>query len=433
MSADAPSGGVSAGGARDRVRSGSRRAGPGPSDPDVRSGVGGAVRRRTSDWVRVVVAVAAITLLVAYHDNPSDANLDLFRFFNGLPDDLRPLFQTLYWAGTLWGVGGRRGRTDRASYGWRAIDDRRAARCVARALGLFVADQGLSQTSSTRWTRLDKSPALPVGTLAIVAAIIGAAVPLCDAPDTTRWGGARGRAGLSAMYLGTGYPSDVLAALFLGWGVAALVHLVFGSPGGRPTTAPGGGVTGGDRCGGEGCPFFPRTDRLSRCSSRATTAAPVGTGHRPRRGRQSVLRQVVALAGVQGFRFPAVPDPRAGRRARGVHPCCSRSGRGSGSEVVVAGTAGPGAALRVAGPSRPTKLADLAPDAVTDDLLGSVAPGARAARGADRPRCAEHAQRRWSSTAIRRSGTSRPRRPGRTPSAGGRPRRVADVHRGARR
>ena len=39
----------------------------------------------------------------------------------------------------------------------------------------------------------------------------------------------------SAMYLGTGYPSDILAALFLGWGVAALVHLAFGSPGGaRP-------------------------------------------------------------------------------------------------------------------------------------------------------------------------------------------------------
>ena len=61
-------------------------------------------RRRTSDWVRVVVAVVALALLVAYHDNPCNANQDLFRFFNGLPDDLQPLFQTLYWAGTLWMV-----------------------------------------------------------------------------------------------------------------------------------------------------------------------------------------------------------------------------------------------------------------------------------------------------------------------------------------
>jgi membrane-associated phospholipid phosphatase len=40
---------------------------------------------------------------------------------------------------------------------------------------------------------------------------------------------------LSAMYLGTGYPSDVLGGLFLGIAAAALVLVVFGSPAGRPT------------------------------------------------------------------------------------------------------------------------------------------------------------------------------------------------------
>ena len=45
---------------------------------------------------------------------------------------------------------------------------------------------------------------------------------------------------LAALYLGTGFPNGVFAAVVLGWGVAAAVRLVFGSPGGRPTGSAGG-------------------------------------------------------------------------------------------------------------------------------------------------------------------------------------------------
>jgi undecaprenyl-diphosphatase len=40
---------------------------------------------------------------------------------------------------------------------------------------------------------------------------------------------------LAAMALGRAYPNDIFAAVVLGWTVAAAVHLMFGSPGGRPT------------------------------------------------------------------------------------------------------------------------------------------------------------------------------------------------------
>ena len=131
-------------------------------------------RRRTSDWVRVVVAVVAIALLVAYHDNPSNANLDLFRFFNGLPDDLQPLFQTLYWAGTLWivlivaaaALIARR---------WRLARDLTIAGCSLSCrrvrLGLFIDDKGLSDVFDAV-TRLDKSPAFPLVRLAVVIAVV---------------------------------------------------------------------------------------------------------------------------------------------------------------------------------------------------------------------------------------------------------------------
>ena len=195
-------------------------------------------RRRTSDWVRVVVAVVALVLLVAYHDNPSHANQDLFRFLNRLPNELKPFFQTLYWAGTLWGVLvvaaaafiGRR---------WRLARDLTIAGLLAavaaRAMARLVDEQSLSKTFD-EVTRLGQSPQFPLVRLAIVTAVISAAAPYVTRP-TRRLGELLLVAlAFSAMYLGTGYPSDVVAAVFLGWGVAALVHLVFGSPGGRPTT-----------------------------------------------------------------------------------------------------------------------------------------------------------------------------------------------------
>ena len=42
---------------------------------------------------------------------------------------------------------------------------------------------------------------------------------------------------LAAMYLGAGFPADVLGGLLVGFAVAALVRVVFGSPGGRPSVA----------------------------------------------------------------------------------------------------------------------------------------------------------------------------------------------------
>src|SRR6185503_6412336 len=40
---------------------------------------------------------------------------------------------------------------------------------------------------------------------------------------------------LSAMYLGRAFPTDLVGAIVLGWGVAAAVHLAFGTPDRRPT------------------------------------------------------------------------------------------------------------------------------------------------------------------------------------------------------
>src|SRR4029079_11421641 len=39
---------------------------------------------------------------------------------------------------------------------------------------------------------------------------------------------------LSSLYLSRGFPTDLMAAIVLGWGVAHLVQWIFGTPVGRP-------------------------------------------------------------------------------------------------------------------------------------------------------------------------------------------------------
>ena len=100
-------------------------------------------RRRTSDRIRVAVAVVLLAALIAHWDHPTQAEVDLFRLVNGLPNDLSTLFRGLYAFGTLWALGivvfaavvARR---------WRLARDLALAGALAwvfgRMLGAFVVD-----------------------------------------------------------------------------------------------------------------------------------------------------------------------------------------------------------------------------------------------------------------------------------------------------
>src|SRR4029078_13686953 len=75
----------------------------------------------------------------------------------------------------------------------------------------------------------------PAVRVAVVVAVIRAARPYVTRP--VRRIGHVPVFGLviAALYLGHAFPNDLFAGLVLGWGVGALVHLTFGSPGGRPS------------------------------------------------------------------------------------------------------------------------------------------------------------------------------------------------------
>ena len=236
-------------------------------------------------------------------------------------------------------------------------------------MGQLVDDQSLSKTFD-EVTRLGQSPQFPLVRLAIVAAVVGVASPYVTRP-TCRLGQLLVIAlAFSAMYLGTGYPSDILGALFLGWGVAALVHLAFGSPGGRPTTPQVAaslaelGVAARDvhldPTQPTGASRFLAQDDQGPLSIRVI-------------GRDEADSQFLGKL----WRFlvykDSGPELYLTREQDVEHEAylllLAERAEVQVPDVIVAGTAGPDAALIVGRSPTGGVLADLSPDEATDDLL----------------------------------------------------------------
>jgi uncharacterized membrane protein YbhN (UPF0104 family)/tRNA A-37 threonylcarbamoyl transferase component Bud32 len=188
--------------------------------------------------VRVGITVVVLALAARHVGDVTPSERAFFDLFNTLPGDLEPLFRALYRLGTLWAVGlvvvaalvGRR---------WRLGRDLLVAGVLAWGIGRSIAESVGAHESIGRSVRLAAGfggvPPFPAVRLAVTVAVIAVAAPYVTRP--TRVVGAVLAAGVAvaAMYLGTAYPVDVFAGIVLGWGVGALVHLAFGSPGRRPT------------------------------------------------------------------------------------------------------------------------------------------------------------------------------------------------------
>ena len=102
-------------------------------------------------------------------------------------------------------------------------------------MGQIVSRARASRHSLRAITRHGVNPIFPSVRVAVVVAVISAARPYVTRPVR--------RIGhvlvfglvIAALYLGNAFPNDLFAGIVLGWGIGALVHLTFGSPGGRPS------------------------------------------------------------------------------------------------------------------------------------------------------------------------------------------------------
>ena len=109
-------------------------------------------------------------------------------------------------------------------------------RVTTRLIGALVVDNASLTKSLDVVTRFgDSTPSFPFVRLAVIVAVIGAASPYLTRPMRRIGQILILLMALAAMYLGTALPDGILAAVVIGWGIAAVVHLAFGSPGGRPT------------------------------------------------------------------------------------------------------------------------------------------------------------------------------------------------------
>ncbi|HEY7104792.1 MAG TPA: lysylphosphatidylglycerol synthase transmembrane domain-containing protein [Acidimicrobiia bacterium] len=334
-------------------------------------------RRRTSDWVRLVVAVGIMIWLIWTEGDVNQTQNDVARFFNDLPNDLESFFRVIYGVGALWALGivvvaalvAKR---------WRLARDLAiagiAAWVIARVIGaIVVGDASIIDTIDIVTDVGNETPAFPVVPVAVTVAVISAAGPFLTRPMRRLGQLLVLLMAIGALYLGAALPNGVFAAIALGWGIAAVVHLVFGSPGGRPTRAQ---VTAALAELGMDARDVQLEARQPTGSTAMTAVDGGGTLRVRVLGRDEADAQFLAKA----WRFLVYKDggPRLYlTRLEDVEHeayCLLLAERGGARvpEVVITGSAGPNAALLVERRPQGTRLADADSSVLTDALLDEV-------------------------------------------------------------
>src|SRR5262249_2252592 len=105
---------------------------------------------------------------------------------------------------------------------------------VARIVGSLVSGSGLGGALPDLFSGAERGSD-PVVPLAVLGAVIMTAAPFLSRPVRRLNMVLVVLLAVGAMYDGSGTANDVFGALLVAWGVAAAVHLAFGSPAGRPT------------------------------------------------------------------------------------------------------------------------------------------------------------------------------------------------------
>jgi undecaprenyl-diphosphatase len=333
-------------------------------------------RRRTSDWIRVATASVLLVVAARHAGGITATEQAIFDFFNTLPGWLEPLFNTLYRLGALWAVAlvvsaavfGRR---------WRLARDLLLAGSLAwgfgRLLGQVVVEGASLGHGLTAVARLGASPAFPAVRLAVLVAVVRVAQPYVTRP-TRRIGRLIVVSGaLAAMYLGSAYPNDVFGGLALGWAVAAAVHLLFGSPGGRPTSEQ-------VRRSLAELGIHATDVRLAHHQPTGSTLMSASDPGGPLRikviGRDEADAQFLAKLWRSVVYRDSGPRLALTRLHQVEHEAflmlLARDRGVQVPTVLAAGTAGPRAALLVHRPVAGTRLADLEPALVDNELLRQV-------------------------------------------------------------
>lgn len=196
------------------------------------------IRRRPSDAARVFISITLVTGLAFHAHHPSAWERAFLRMFETLPQGPNSLVLLAYnllalWAVALLAVAVLLVRR------WRLARDlvvaTSSAWVVGRVVAFFVQKTDLWKSFQVTFDLAD-APRFPLVRVAVAVAAIVVASPHLSRPFRRVGQGIVLTLVLGTMYVGRGSPTDLLGAFVLGWGVAAAVHLAFGTLDGRPGT-----------------------------------------------------------------------------------------------------------------------------------------------------------------------------------------------------
>jgi tRNA A-37 threonylcarbamoyl transferase component Bud32 len=324
----------------------------------------------------VVGSILLSVLGLRASNPPGITQIDIYELLTSLPRELVPVFRVLEALGSLWIVG-LVGAATLLARRWRLARDLALSGVLAWALSRVLGSDvvghiGLGASLRTL-THAGVTPSFPLVRLAVVVAVVATAAPYVSRP-TRRLGQALvGLSVLAGLYVGTVYPIDLVGGLVAGWVVAAAVHLLFRSPGGRPSSSqlravlPGIGIDA----------------RFVSLAPEQTAGLTAFLSHDDRGpllinviGRDELDAQLMAKT----WRALAYREPSAPKQLTRVHQveheaCMTLLAASAGvrvPKVIFVGQAGPGSGLLVLRPLIGPPLGELEPSAVTDELLAGV-------------------------------------------------------------
>jgi uncharacterized membrane protein YbhN (UPF0104 family) len=202
----------------------------------------GRTRRRGSDAVRLGLAVLIVVLCWVMTRANSSAEQAVASTMASTPEGIRWVVNAIWWSASI-GLIAITGVLALVSRRWSVVRD-----IGLSGLGAWIVSLALASVLGSSGGRPPTSSLAQFDAtfpVALVAATVGVAVAAF--PYLSRWlqlsfEVAIGLLAVATVVHGSGFPVAVMASLGAGWGTAALVRLIFGSPLGLPSTGEVGAL-----------------------------------------------------------------------------------------------------------------------------------------------------------------------------------------------
>jgi uncharacterized membrane protein YbhN (UPF0104 family)/membrane-associated phospholipid phosphatase len=331
--------------------------------------------RRPTDIGMLVVATLLVVLAGMWAQTQSSLDVNLFHTLNSMAGNMAGLVEAFYALGSIWAVLVVTGallllRLPRVA--WHGALAGAGAWAIAELLNELLGNHSISGLHVN--VRIGDGPTFPAANVAAITALAFALSPYIVRAFRRIFVIVILLVAFATMYLGAGFPSDVVGGLLLGFAVAALVRVVFGAPGGRPSVAEVRDAL--TDMGYDLTSIEPAEEQVPRAS---VMDVVLGSGEQLRVdafGRDQRDARVAAKA----WHWLMYHDPGLpvfGSRVQQVEHIAytlmlAERADVHSARLVRTGVGGADAAVLVTAPPQGTPIAAIAPEQVTDAVLANA-------------------------------------------------------------